>query len=315
MTTRLVQSPVNPDWLIPEGWEEILGLQMDYRLGESVLHLWRVQFHQHATTAHAGESHAHSRHQLLYYQRGSGRLEVDDQTYALAAGSIFFVSAGRQHRFTSESEEAPICLAMDFSIDEARTPPPKSGPGESEAAILLSLLYAQPARPFPLQPVDQRAISDCIQEIVRENEAREVGYTALTQANLLRLIALCLRGTQRAHGFGEHFRHTTWRHRMVAERATALVHAHASRQPELTLAEASRHCATSPNHLNRILRAQTGQTFRQLVIRQRLGVARELLVQGEVNCTEAAGLSGFDDPNYFSRAFRRVYGHSPSDLL
>ena len=315
MTTRLIQSPVNPDWLIPQGWEQILGLQIDYRLGDSVLHLWRVQFHQHATTASAGSSHAHSRHQLLYYQRGHGRLEVDHQDYEIAAGSIFFVPAGRQHRFTSESEEAPICLAMDFSIDEARTPLPKGGPGESEAAILLSLLYAQPARPFPLQALDQRAIGDCISEIVRENEAREVGYTALTQANLLRLVALCVRGTQRAQGFGEHFRHTAWRHRMIAERATALVQTHAARQPELSLSEASRHCATSPNHLNRILREQTGHTFRQMLIRQRLGVAHDLLARGEVNCTEAALHSGFDDPNYFSRAFRRVYGHSPSELL
>ena len=53
MTGELVQSPVHPDWLIPKGWEQILGLHMDYRLGESVLHLWRVQFNQHAGTAAA----------------------------------------------------------------------------------------------------------------------------------------------------------------------------------------------------------------------------------------------------------------------
>jgi AraC-like DNA-binding protein len=315
MSRELVQSPVNPDWLIPRGWGQILGLHMDYRLGESVLHLWRVQFNQHAGSAPAGPSHAHSRHQLLYYQRGSGSLEVDDKTYDIAAGSIFFVPAGRQHRFTGQSAEAPICLAMDFSIDEARTPPPEETPGESEAAILLSLLYAQPARPFPLRTVDQQPIDQCIEEIVRENDAREVGYTALTQALLLRLIALCLRGTQRAHGFGEHFRHTTWRHRMIADRAAALLRMHATRQPDLTLEEAARHCATSANHLNRILREQTGATFRQALIRQRLGVAHELLVRGKHNCTEVALEAGFEDPNYFARVFRRVYGHPPSDLL
>jgi AraC-like DNA-binding protein len=38
-------------------------------------------------------------------------------------------------------------------------------------------------------------------------------------------------------------------------------------------------------------------------------------VRGKHNCTEVALEAGFEDPNYFARVFRRVYGHPPSDLL
>jgi AraC-like DNA-binding protein len=34
-----------------------------------------------------------------------------------------------------------------------------------------------------------------------------------------------------------------------------------------------------------------------------------------MNCTEAAFESGFNDSNYFSRAFRKTYGHAPSELV
>jgi AraC-like DNA-binding protein/quercetin dioxygenase-like cupin family protein len=314
--SKLVPSPLNPEWLIPEGWEHILGARLDYRLGNSALHLWRVQFNQHAGLgAHAGP-HAHTRHQLLYYQRGSGELRADTETYRVTKGSIFVVPSRCRHQFTSDHAEPAVCLAMDFTIDESAYATLDLGglPMQSEVAILLSLLHARQARPFQVQPADQEQVDRCIVEIVAENERREAGYATLIQANLLRLIALCLRATQRAQGFGAHFRHTAWRHALVVERATALIRANATRQPELTLPEAARACATSANHLNRILREHTGRTFHQALLRCRLESARALLEDGRVNCTEAALQSGFNDSNYFARAFRKFYGRTPSSL-
>jgi AraC-like DNA-binding protein len=180
--------------------------------------------------------------------------------------------------------------------------------------VLLSLLHAEKARPFHLHAYDQSLLDACIQEIMAENEKREIGYAALIQAHLLRLIALCLRGTQRATGFGEHFRHTAWRHHLIAERVSSLIQEHATREPELTLGETARVCGASANHLNRILKKQTGRTFHQILLRQRVEHARNLLEKGKLNCTEAAFQSGFHDSNYFSRAFRKIYGFSPSEL-
>src|SRR5438067_3554973 len=115
---KLIPSPLNPDWLIPQGWENILGGGIDYRLGNSVLHLWRVQFNQHARLADLAEPHSHTHHQLLYYQRGSGKLATGAQIYDVTRGSIFFVPSGCKHHFQSAPGEKPICLALDFSIDE-----------------------------------------------------------------------------------------------------------------------------------------------------------------------------------------------------
>jgi AraC-like DNA-binding protein len=180
--------------------------------------------------------------------------------------------------------------------------------------VLLSLLHVERARPFQLSAMDHQLLDDCIAEIVGENEKREVGYATLIQALLLRLVALCLRATQRARGFGQHFRHTAWRYRLLAERVQSLVREHATREAELRLPEVARTCGASVNHLNRILKQQTGQTFHQLLLRERLNRARELLAGGKKNVTEAALESGFNDSNYFARAFRKVHGYPPSQL-
>ena len=47
----------------------------------------------------------------------------------------------------------------------------------------------------------------------------------------------------------------------------------------------------------------------------RIENARDLLLSGEVNVTEAAHLSGFNDIYYFSSLFKRKTGYSPIQLL
>jgi len=313
-SSKLIPSPLNPHWLIPEGWEHILGTKIDYRLGNSVLHLLRVQFHQHARLADLTEWHTHPYHQMLYYQRGSGRLEVQKHTHELTEGTIFFMPAGRKHRFQSNAGENAVCLALDFSVNQSKSIELRGLPMHSEVAVLMSLLHAHEAKPFHLRAQDQRLVDGCIDQIVVENDKREVGFATMIQSLLLRLIGLSLRATQRATGFSEHFHHTEWRYHLVAERVGAIIRAHATREPELTLREVARLCGTSHNHLNRILKKQKSHTFHQMLLQHRLERARELLQEGKLNCTEAAFQSGFNDSNYFSRAFRKTYGYPPSEL-
>jgi len=312
---KLIPSPLNPGWLIPQGWENILGANIDYRLGGSVLHLLRVQFNQHAAVADPAKPHEHAHHQILYYQRGGGWIESNGQTHPTGEGTIFFIPAGVRHYFRPAPGEAPLCVALDFSIEDAGNFALGGLPMESEVAVLMSLLHVETARPFQLSQMDHQMLDDCVGEIVRENEKRAVGFATLIQSLLLRLVALCLRATQRAQGFGEHFRHTAWRYRLLTERVLKVIRKDGTRVPELTLPEVARVCVASANHLNRILKQQTGCTFHQLLLRQRLARARDLLTGGEMNVTEAALSAGFNDSNYFARAFRKVHGYSPSELL
>jgi AraC-like DNA-binding protein/quercetin dioxygenase-like cupin family protein len=312
---KLIPSPLNPDWLIPHGWENILGANIDYRLGGSVLHLLHVQFNQHAAVADPAKPHKHAHHQILYYQRGGGWVESNGARHSTAEGSIFFIPAGVRHHFIPAPGDAPLCLALDFSIEDAGEIALGGLPMKNEVAVLLSLLHVENARPFQVSRRDHQLLDGCVAEIVSENEKREVGYATLIQSLLLRLIALCLRATQRAHGFQEHFRHTAWRYRLLAERVQAIIREHSARVPELTLTEAARTCGASANHLNRILRQQTGLTFHQLLLRERLARARDLLAEGRMNVTEAAMAAGFNDSNYFARIFRKTHGYPPSKLL
>ncbi len=46
----------------------------------------------------------------------------------------------------------------------------------------------------------------------------------------------------------------------------------------------------------------------------RLKKATELLINDELNVKEIAFFCGFEDPNYFSKVFKKRYGRSPLEF-
>jgi AraC-like DNA-binding protein/ActR/RegA family two-component response regulator len=71
-------------------------------------------------------------------------------------------------------------------------------------------------------------------------------------------------------------------------------------------------CRMSVCAFSRAFKAQYGLTFRDYLMRYRIGRACELLRQGLHGATEAGLAVGFEDASHFARAFRRVLGISPS---
>lgn len=68
-------------------------------------------------------------------------------------------------------------------------------------------------------------------------------------------------------------------------------------------------------HFSRIFAASEGLPPAEYVLQRRLEAASRLLVQaGAFPIKEIAVLTGFADPNYFAKAFRRHYGISPTEF-
>lgn len=65
-------------------------------------------------------------------------------------------------------------------------------------------------------------------------------------------------------------------------------------------------------YLGRIFRAQTGQSFRDALTEERMRRAERLLRQ-QVSVSDTAVAVGYSDSNYFSRAYKKYFGHSPSE--
>lgn len=82
----------------------------------------------------------------------------------------------------------------------------------------------------------------------------------------------------------------------------------------LSVAEMAAALHISESSLSHKCRAVLDDSPARLFLRARLERARALLAGSEMTVKEAAYCVGFDDPYQFSRAFKRMFGRSPSEV-
>ena len=80
---------------------------------------------------------------------------------------------------------------------------------------------------------------------------------------------------------------------------------------DVTLISAARAFHFSTNHLNRIVKNNTGSTFLELVHKARMREAGYLLRTPGITVTDAAQLVGYNNVSYFYKLFAREYHMSP----
>ena len=84
---------------------------------------------------------------------------------------------------------------------------------------------------------------------------------------------------------------------------------------ELSVEELAESIDMSVSYFRRLFHEAYGCSPMQYIINLRIENARDLLLSGEVNVTEAARLSGFEDIYYFSTLFKRKTGSTPTGLI
>ena len=79
----------------------------------------------------------------------------------------------------------------------------------------------------------------------------------------------------------------------------------------LSLSSVAEAVHLSPAHLTTLVRQATGRTVNAWIAERRLAEARRLLLQTDRYIADVAERSGYADPAYFARQFRRRHGLSP----
>jgi two-component system, response regulator YesN len=97
-----------------------------------------------------------------------------------------------------------------------------------------------------------------------------------------------------------------------AEKARAIVERRFT-DPNLSLEEVAGELKLSPGYLSRLIKRDTGFGFVDYLTRCRIAKAVELVSDPTLKVFEAAEAVGYRSQHYFTRAFRKVLGVSPSE--
>ncbi len=83
--------------------------------------------------------------------------------------------------------------------------------------------------------------------------------------------------------------------------------------PDLSLEETAAEIQISPGYLSRLMKQSTGFSFVEYLTRARINKALKLMADPTVKVFEVADRVGYRSQHYFSRAFRKVLGVSPTE--
>jgi two-component system, response regulator YesN len=94
-------------------------------------------------------------------------------------------------------------------------------------------------------------------------------------------------------------------------RACAIIHDGLS--DDISLEDIARRVEISPFYFSKLFKEETGENFIDYVTMARIRRAKELLVDPALSVKEISGSTGYSDPNYFSKLFKRIVGLTPTE--
>lgn len=228
--------------------------------------------------------HTHRRHQILYSQRGSLRLQVGGAQWLVPPQRAAWLAAGVPHRVWSK---APVSLRTAYlarSLDREATG----------------------CRVFELPPVG-RALLEYGARWGPETPTRDARATAYFAV----VADLCREWAQTPDRFSLPAARTP-----EIERAMAITIERLDGVRERnTLADVARAAGLSARTLQRQFTAETGSSWRTFLMQARMLRALELLAVPGARVTQVATRLGFTSFGAFTRAFAQLAGETPRDYL
>ena len=244
------------------------------------------------------EPHRHDYHELLWIRSGSGQQRLDGSVEPVRPGSVTLIGRGQVHVFErAEDVQGAVVRFRDELLLG----------GGAERATPGWLLAGQGARTVGVPPHEAERLEATIGALAAELERPPDGESAELQRHLISVLLLWIErwyDSQRSER-----RDADDAQVQLQRRFTALLERDFAHQHE---AGAYANALGVPAAaLSRALTHVTGRPTKELILDRVMLEAARLLRFTDLSVQEVARRTGYADPLYFSRAFKRHVGEAP----
>jgi AraC-like DNA-binding protein len=217
---------------------------------------------------------------------GTGRLRYQNRNYRLQAGDSLLVLVPHNHRYWLEKGDRWEYFWISMNGDETLR--------------IHKLVLATSGPVLRLQPSTIDHLADCSLRLVKgatsPGAASAIAYEA----------AMAL--------YDDVFGSSAYSDDMGAMQPV-IDHITANLDKPLSVSELAGIVGLSRAHFSRVFTESEGVPPAEFVLQQRLQRAVKLLTKADfLPVKEVAIMCGFEDANYFSKVFRRVYGTNPTEF-
>lgn len=248
--------------------------------------------------------HMHEELEFLYLISGELMVQCNSTELHAQGGDVVVINSGDLHRGVAVSKNPSwYCLIVHPSL------------------IHSSFLDACDTK--YITPITQKMIlfenilrsdsevKDCILKIVQEHERKEPAFELSIKASIYKLLALLIRKHVQTVLSPAQY---NLRLRNLERLKTVLQYIDDNYSNKITIDMLCKLTNLNRFYFCRLFKEITGKSPTEYVNYIRINKAEYLLKNTDINVTEAALNTGFNDLNYFSRLFRRYKNISPSQL-
>jgi AraC-like DNA-binding protein len=233
-------------------------------------------------------------HQIMFMLTGHGHGTYDRTPWRASAHDAVLMDLRTPHTYYSDPADPWEMLWIRFD-----------GPGVSEIFTRMIAAAGSPVIPF----ASEKKVRADFAAIFRLFTSHSAGYDAWAWHHVTGLVANVTEGLQKKDTVaGATLQHTPG----GITAALSLLRSDHTRT--LALSELARTAHMSPFHFSRRFKQSTGFTPMEYLEKFRISRAQEMVLsQPGMSFKEIANASGFTDPAYFSRIFRKRTGVSPRE--
>lgn len=245
--------------------------------------------------------HSHRFCELVFILSGSGKHTNSDDAYDLAPGDVFVVSGNHGYAQTQDLRLINVLFdpeRLALPLTEARRLPGWQAFFAIEPALRREHRFRSRLH---LDPAKLSQATSIIADIDAELHSKRSGASFVAIAHLMRLIDFL------AQAYSNQTHTDSVQVRRLGEVLGWMEEDFAK---PLLLSQLAQRAHLSERQFLRVFRAACGTSPMDWLIRRRLAAATAHLSRG-ASVTVTASVTGFRDPAYFSRQFRKIFGVAP----
>ena len=221
---------------------------------------------------------------------GTAHYEVDGRHFSVGQGDLVFFPPKKAHTAKSDPEEPWEFYSAAFSVH-----------ADDEAHRYLTSI------PNHLRLPSRYDCAALFSELVHEWEIRRFGYLIRCRSIIEELLFIVIRNRE------EETQNKSAPHSVTMHRVAR--HIASNAESTFSVGQLAEMVGLSTPHFRRLFKRVIGYTPVQYQHHVKVNKAKDLLLSGECNVSEAAYQLGFDNVYYFSRLFKQVAHVSPSEFL
>lgn len=265
-------------------------------------------------TALTSTMHSHEFIQIYYIQDGMLQHEVEGGVDFLSKGDVFLIPPGVKHLSRPARDSKLEYFSIGFMPSFVDFQPESTTfLAEFIRFILLehtikSELAVKPRISFGEDTFTQ--VNNLVKDMLAEFTAKKQGYMAYEKGQLLRLLVLVTREYTSTQYYATGKTAVKYYSDAILK---SIQYVDANFSMDLKIEDMTKKFLLSRTYFCEFFKKFTGCTFNEYLSGLRISHAKKLLATTDMNVTEVAIASGFNDISNFCRQFAKQINASPSE--